>query len=71
MKPRWPNSYWSITVASCGHIDRARPAHIDGRGDIGTLWIKYNRKGRGGNIIAIVRQRLMKVLLLNNPKALA
>ena len=68
---RWPKCHWRATHTNGGHINRARPAHIDGRGDIGTLWIKYNRKRRGGNIIAVVWQRLMKVLLLNNPKSLA
>ena len=71
MKAWWPNSNGSITVVSCGHIDRARPAHIDGCGDIDALRIKDNGKGRGGNIIAILGQRLMKVLLLDNTKALA
>ena len=68
---RWPEGHWRVTDTNRGYIDRARPAHIDGRRNISALRIKHNGKGRGGNIIAIVRQRLVKVLLLNNPKALA
>ena len=67
----WPEGHWRVTDTNRGYIDRARPAHMDGCRNISAFWIKDNGKGRGSNIIAIVRQRLVKVLLLNNPKALA
>jgi hypothetical protein len=44
---RWPEGHWRVTDTNRGYIDRARPAHIDGRGDIGTLRIKDNGKGCG------------------------